>query len=195
MNKVAKTYKSLALVFIILAFLWNMVNAFFPYYFYLDTCDMVRVSFGLLFILAIIMAKKHIAAAVLYGASALAVVGDIFVQVKDIGSMDKHACMLIVSCMFDVLVYVILICLVVKFGIKNEKHEKGILPMALCALPAVFSLISDLCNIVMGKLYMSPRESTVLSFIGILFLGLFYYVGSLSAIEAADNDAEGDDKA
>ncbi len=67
--------------------------------------------------------------------------------------------------------------------------------MALCALSAVFSLISDLCNIVMGKLYMSLRESTVLSFIGILFLGLFYYAGSLSAIEAADNDAEGDDKA
>ena len=59
MNK-SKTslYWALALIFITIAFLWNMAIGFMSWYFYLDTSDMRRVSLGILFIVAVLFEKR-----------------------------------------------------------------------------------------------------------------------------------------
>ena len=174
-------YWALALIFVILAFLWNMAIGFMSWYFYLDPSDMRRVSLGILFIVAVLFAKKkHTLAVVLYAASALATAVDLFVSVKEYAPASKGFISLIISCAFEILVYVCLIYFAVQFGIKSKKHQRNPVFLAVFALPALFSLFSDLSIILLKRDFVrSPVESTVLSFIGIAFLGLFYYESSI----------------
>ena len=174
-------YWALALIFVTIAFFWDMAIGFMSWYFYLDTSDMRRVSLGILFIVAVLFAKKkHTLAVVLYAASVLATAVDLFVSVKEYAPASKGFISLIISCAFEILVYVCLIYFAVQFGIKSKKHQRNPVFLAIFALPALFSLFSDLSIILIKRDFVrSPVESTVLSFIGIAFLGLFYYESSI----------------
>ena len=175
-SKTAKTNRLCALLCLALAYAWDMLSSIVALWFNNSfEYEVVRASWSLVLVIAVLLARKHKIASVFYGVTAMTFVWDLFSSIEEYDYEGRDLYGTIAACVFAVFACVVLIYMAVKYGVKNKKHGENASKRPFFT-PAVLFLLSDLCNIfIVRDLLKSPVESTVLTCVGMIFLGLYYY--------------------